>query len=576
MKRQLSNFLVRIRPHWRKILLIGGAVILNLVIIFQLLYPSDYLVPFTIVDGVNLGGWQKSDAIKKLDSEHTKTAIPLYFGTDEKAYRSPQPNEIGLVISNEARINKIDYPWYLRIVPSSILWMHYVIGDNTEPDYQRDETKLSAYIVKELGDSCAVKPIDASLNAVGSTLAVVKSKNGGICDVKVVSRMLLDVKPQLDNDFRVTVPVEVIAPNVSDETARLFGDALQERTKSGVDIAAGGLAQTVTASELFSWIDFSVTNGKLGYVFNPDRAAVYLDKEIAPKVAVSAGTTTISTYDFVETSRIDGASGKGFDINATLDNLKTYLDGAIEQVTAAMKLISPNIVYTRSYSPTDTGLSALVQQYAEDHVGVYGVSMIELSGKNRRVSYNETKSFTSASTYKLFVAYSTLKRVEEGVWHWTDQITGGRDLSTCFDDMIVKSDNPCGEVLLEKIGYRNITNEANDIGCIGTSFIDSVRTTAADLALLLAELQSGQILTQQSSRDILINAMKRNIYRNGIPTGLDSMVVADKVGFLYGLLHDAAIVYSPNGVYVLAIMTDGSDWTTIADFAKQIEALRIQ
>jgi hypothetical protein len=44
--------------------------------------------------------------------------------------------------------------------------------------------------------------------------------------------------------------------------------------------------------------------------------------------------------------------------------------------------------------------------------------------------------------------------------------------------------------------------------------------------------------------------------------------VADKVGFMDGLLHDAAIVYGPNGTYVLAVMTDGSSWATIADLDK--------
>jgi len=103
-----------------------------------------------------------------------------------------------------------------------------------------------------------------------------------------------------------------------------------------------------------------------------------------------------------------------------------------------------------------------------------------------------------------------------------------------------------------------------------------IKTTPADLALFLAELQTGQILNQQSSRNLLMSAMKRNIYRQGIPAGISGSVVADKVGFLYGLLHDASIVYSPTGTYVLVIMTDGSSWSTIADFASQIEALRTQ
>jgi beta-lactamase class A len=69
--------------------------------------------------------------------------------------------------------------------------------------------------------------------------------------------------------------------------------------------------------------------------------------------------------------------------------------------------------------------------------------------------------------------------------------------------------------------------------------------------------------------------MKANVYRKGIPAGVQG-TVADKVGFMNGLLHDAAIVYSPKGTYVIAVMTDGSSWATIADLARQIDTLRAQ
>jgi len=90
----------------------------------------------------------------------------------------------------------------------------------------------------------------------------------------------------------------------------------------------------------------------------------------------------------------------------------------------------------------------------------------------------------------------------------------------------------------------------------------------------LSLLETGQILSQQSSRDVWIASMKKNVYRQGIPKGIPSAVVADKVGFLDAWLHDASIVYSPKGTYVLVIMTESSSWANIADLAGQIETLR--
>ncbi len=91
---------------------------------------------------------------------------------------------------------------------------------------------------------------------------------------------------------------------------------------------------------------------------------------------------------------------------------------------------------------------------------------------------------------------------------------------------------------------------------------------------MLSLLYTGQILAQQTSRDRWIETMKGNVYVSGIPTGIPGATVADKVGFMDGLLHDAAIIYSKKGDYVLIIMTNGSSWGNIAALAKEIEAAR--
>jgi beta-lactamase class A len=140
--------------------------------------------------------------------------------------------------------------------------------------------------------------------------------------------------------------------------------------------------------------------------------------------------------------------------------------------------------------------------------------------------------------------------------------------------MIIKSDNPCAEALLQKIGFREITDEAKKIGLKNTTFLEGDRplTSAGDLAVFLATLESGQML-QPASRAKLLDAMKRNIFRQGIPAGANGQV-ADKVGFLDNFLHDAAVVYSPNGTYVLSVMSEDSSWAKIAELTRAIEKLR--
>lgn len=561
--------------HWRRVVLIciGGALIT--LTAMQFLYPSGNLLPFTNVDGLSLSSWNKEEAIKELDSEYRQVSIDIFFGSDSGGvYSSPNPTELGIIPSNEQRIRKMDYPWYLRLAPGSLLWGHFIIGPNNGPTYLRDSEKLSNYIKAEWGDSCSVQTKDASLAVVDGSIVMREGKEGGTCDISDVKTALESVQLSITSEVSVVVPANLIPATVSNIKAQQLADTINQSIKDGVEITVGEEKVLIPKEQIVSWIDFGNSDGKLDFSFNVDRAKSYLTEQLAEKATRPAGVTVISTYDFVEESRSLGSDGQSLDIVQTLANLKNYVSGKSNKIEVGVVTTPPTIEYERNYSQTYEGLAALMKNFAATHSGTYGIALTELSGQYRRATYNGSKSFTTASTYKLFVAYSTLKRIESGMWHWTDQIHGGRDLTKCFDDMIVVSDNECAHALLDKIGFTNITNEAHSIGCINTSFLgsDAIKSTPEDIALLLAELQTGQILTQQSSRDTLINAMKRNVYRLGIPKGATG-TVADKVGFLDALLHDAAIVYSAKGPYVLVIMTEGSSWSNIAELTRQLDSL---
>ena len=563
--------------HWKRVLIFGGGGGLALLTLVQIFYPAGMLLPFASIDGVHLSGWSKTDATKALDSRFAQAPLAIFFGDSLEAYTSPKPAEIGVVMSNQTRVESTNYPWYLRLVPTSLLWGHWVVPTAKEPAYKRDSSVLTNFIKTQLGDSCRVLAKNASLKVVDAKLQLQKSINGGTCTVADVTNKLADVQFKLTSSVSVTIPVKVTPPDVDNAAASALADKIGASINPGINVTAGAATVLIPKDQLISWLDFAVVDGKLDYSFNLARASAYLDSALTAKVAVVAGTTKVATYDFVETSRQVGPSGQTLDKAGTLAALKSFVAGDTKTASAATVAVAPKLTYSRAYSPTHVGLSALMQHYAEAHPGSYGVSLIELSGQYRRASYNGDQSFVTASTYKLFVAYSALKRVEAGTWQWSDQIQGGRDLATCFDAMIVKSDNACGEALLAKIGFSAITSEARAIGCASTSFMgsDGIKTTPEDLSLLLAMLQTGQVLDQQPSRDRLMEAMKHNVYRQGIPAGVGG-VVADKVGFMDGLLHDAAIVYAPSGPYVLVIMSNGASWGNLAELTNQLEALRIQ
>lgn len=565
------------RLHRKRVIILVAAGILALLVLVQIVYPQSVLPPLTSIDGIDVGGNTKPAATLKLDIAYANKTIDIYFSENDTPSVSPKLGDIGLTARNKERIKNSDYPWYLRIIPGSLVWVHLLGGTNGSPLYERNDEVRMSYIRSTFGETCRVNERNATLAVKDGQLELVKGQVGGICVLRDVDAALSTVEPRVGESTKVLAPVEEILPAISDQDATDMQNKIIGALKDGIAVNANGTLVTLPKDQLLSWIDVEVSTDTIDYAFNVGRAGDYMRQQLSSYIAVPAGITRVATFDFVETSRVEGASGVALDVGATLANIKGYTQGKSRVVDAASVSVAPAVEYSRTYSPTDTGLSALMQNYAQTHAGTYGVSLIELSGKYRRAELRSSEQFTSASTYKLFVAYSTLRRIESGVWKWTDQVHGGRDVAKCFDDMIVVSNNECGRALLERIGFTTITNEARAIGMTKTSFLgnDGIKTSAGDLALLLAQLQTGQILSKQSSRDTLINAMKRNIYRQGIPKGTTAPV-ADKVGFLDGLLHDAAIVYGSSGTYILVIVSDGASWGNIAELTREIETLRIQ
>jgi beta-lactamase class A len=200
------------------------------------------------------------------------------------------------------------------------------------------------------------------------------------------------------------------------------------------------------------------------------------------------------------------------------------------------------------------------------------VSLIDLSDKNRgTVNYNGDMEFTAASTYKLFVAYLMTNAVETGKTKWTSGLNG-MTLDQCFQIMILNSDNACPEAYLSQVGFDKANTQIHTLGLSSKTQLVAydMLTTANDLALFLQKLYKGDLMNAANQAK-LIDVMQRQIYRRGIPAGINSGSVANKVGFMDSLLHDAGIVHSERGNYVLVIMTNGESWPFIAALAAWVD-----
>lgn len=556
-----------INAHRKQLLLYGGGGLVALLLIVQLAYPSDRLLPFARVDGMTLGTATKRDAIARLNTAYDTHPVAITMGSDTKPVVSPTLADMKVRVDNTDRINRMEYPWYIRLVPSSLFWYQL-----SAPDAPRSVfgNEFDEYVDKTLMPRCQVAPVNATLKAAEGKLQAVPAKEGNECDKDDVIKALKSIAPRIDAPTGVRVAAKKLAAAVTDEMASEKADELNTRLQAGVDVIfEGSVVATASMPDILSWLDVTTPEGKLSVGVSADRAGQWLDAHVSGKVTIAPGTSYITTHDFTELSRTNGSEGRALDRMQAVESIQSVVDGETQQAVVTTQVVPPNEQYTRTYSASDTGFSALLANYAKDHQGTFGVSFIELDGKKRRADYQGDKQFVTASTYKLFVAYELLKQIDAGKRSWSTE-------SACFNKMITYSDNACAESYLDSLGLPVITRDIQAIGLKNSTFMKTGGpfTTANDLTLLLGMLQSQQNFSSVN-RDRLISAMKANVYRKGIPAGV-SGTVADKVGFLEGLLHDAAIVYGPKGTYVLAIMTDGSSWAAIADLAKQIDALHSQ
>ncbi len=576
IKDSIASIKQYITKNKRRTAMYGGIGFVVLVVLLQLVIYSGRLPMFTQIANSNVGNITTKQANERVGEIYKNTKIKLLAQDSDEDLAEIAPSEMGVDLQTSEYVNSLMMPLWLRFIPSSPLWAHTII--KPQSSYVVDETKLTQYIDKTFTKECKIVPQNATLLVENDTIVVKSSRIGGECKYDQLIASLKETKPSLGEQNNISLPVTPIQPKIEDSKAEELKNTLNKNIGDGITVKAGDKSFNASASDVRAWLRFTAPDEGIVVSVDPAASEAFFKDTVAPSVTKPAGVSKITTKDFVEVSRVNGAAGTGLNYDSTRQTVVEYLLGKKNEVVAVVQKIEPKLEYIRSYSNTDEGLSALIKQFTEDKKGSFGVAMIELDGKRRTAAFNGDKQFTSASTYKMLVAFSVLKRVESGQMSWSESIAGGRNLEKCFDDMIVLSDNPCPLALVSKIGPSSLQKDVKELGLNNTNFLnkDSFKMTASDLAKFAAMLEARQLPISRASQDKLINAMKRNIYRQGIPAG-SSGTVADKVGFIDVYLHDVGIVYGTNGgTYVLAILTEGSSWADIAELTKKIETLRNQ
>ncbi|WP_173021221.1 serine hydrolase [Secundilactobacillus folii] len=242
--------------------------------------------------------------------------------------------------------------------------------------------------------------------------------------------------------------------------------------------------------------------------------------------------------------------------------LQSYLNKVSQDKTASVAFYNLG-----AQSDTVAGQTASAPFYKSGALAVY--------------SPNAHKTYTSASTYKLFIIANICARIDAGTLNKKVLRSSG------FEQMILHSRNEFAENYLKTYGAAKVNLFLRKLGLYSYVFASNraARTTAASLSSIMRRLDQGKYpFDNASNRQRVLSLMQRQVYRSGIPKGaaqaMQGARAADKVGWLWSYNNDAAIVTLPNGQrYVLVVMTHGhgqhgfSGFPRIATITKNVQKI---
>jgi beta-lactamase class A len=247
--------------------------------------------------------------------------------------------------------------------------------------------------------------------------------------------------------------------------------------------------------------------------------------------------------------------------------------------------------------PQSTDLRARVQKL----IAASGaeVAVVATDGTRTLLSIDPDKEFHAASTMKIPVMIELFREADAGKLSLDDplsvknefhsivdgsvfQLSVGDDsdaevykavgktmtLRQLCDAMITVSSNFAANLLIERLGPKNIQRTVDALGAGGMHVLRGVEdqkafdkgmnntTTAAALATLMLSIASGNAASPDSRRQMK-DILGRQHFNDAIPAGLPpGTPVGHKTGNITGIHHDAAIIGGAHP-YVLVVLVRG-------------------
>jgi beta-lactamase class A len=183
-----------------------------------------------------------------------------------------------------------------------------------------------------------------------------------------------------------------------------------------------------------------------------------------------------------------------------------------------------------------------------------GVALMDTVGGQLH-QYGVEEPFEAASTAKVLTAAAFYSLVEDGSASLEDEL-GAFTSGFQIQAMIQDSNNDSWSLLMDAVGLARLSEYAASVGIMYDPEVNTLST--ADMARLLVELAEGKLLNREHTAQLL-SYMQGTNFEDLIPAAVPAGVtVSHKYGLLDDELHDAAILSTSAGSYVLVVYTKGT------------------
>lgn len=237
-----------------------------------------------------------------------------------------------------------------------------------------------------------------------------------------------------------------------------------------------------------------------------------------------------------------------------------------------------NITPSPTSLPSSSSLKNIVEETLLGTKGTYGIVVKNLI-TGEAYYHNEHKVYEPGSLYKLWVMGEVYNQIQSGKLTEDEILTDSiRKLNNDFDidpdsvelaegtitlsvkdalnQMITISHNYAAFLLTKKVQLSSIETFLKEHNFSKSALGSPPKTTAYDIALFFEKLYKEQLANGDNTRK-MIDLLKRQTLNNKLPKYLpQNVAIAHKTGEINYLSHDAGIIFTGKGDYIIAILSE--------------------